>query len=620
MADLLAASTYVSQPPRTHWREIKRTRIVQTLASIRIGVTLLILIAMAMAVATIYEARHTRSEAQALFYQSAWFNGLLAALFINILAITLTRWPVTWRRFGFAVTHLGVLVVLGSALTTSRFGLEGQLRLVEQETTDRLTTADWVIAAESTGATVRTSEFPVPLNPFHPKRGLPRLIRAPGADIDLVVHDLLPNATWQRGYRRAEAGPPAMELSVLPDRHAEPLRYWVAPSAGSLTIGTLRVELLAAGSQANADALVQATGTSGTLHVTVADRNIPYDIEVVRNAPAPIGSTGLTLVITGYYPDAVVGEGRRLQTRSPQPNNPAIEFEIRGPKGAERRLAFARYPEFSRMHTRQSLYPAVETHYEFTAGDGDSVLRFGLAAGRLRYRLVDEDGNAHTGEAVPGQPLSEPALGLNLTVASLLEHAQPLDEPVPVTSDGSNDEPAARIAIRVGGSSREAWLGFQRPTVVALDGHSYRLTFRHREHRLPFAIRLDRFDRQTYPGTDQAAMFASHVTLTDPATGATHLETIQMNQPLRVAGYTFFQSGFERLGTRNASILTVSRDPGRWGVYIGFTLVSVGAIWMALAKRPGRAAPAAGPLIDVRGASPHRGLIPAGSLRHAKKE
>jgi cytochrome c biogenesis protein ResB len=114
------------------------------------------------------------------------------------------------------------------------------------------------------------------------------------------------------------------------------------------------------------------------------------------------------------------------------------------------------------------------------------------------------------------------------------------------------------------------------------------LALDHTAIRLPFSVRLDRFERETYPGTDQAAMFASHVTLTGDGIDGERTATIRMNQPLKFGGYTFFQSGFDRNPMRTVSILTVSRDPGKWAVYSGFCLVCVGVILMVIAKRRGR--------------------------------
>ncbi len=110
-----------ARPPT--WR-----KTCQFAGSPRIGLGLLVLIGVVMAAATVYEARHTREAAQALFYQAWWFGGLLAALAANILATTLARWPFGVRKIGFPITHLGVLVILGGALATNWFGLEGRLR------------------------------------------------------------------------------------------------------------------------------------------------------------------------------------------------------------------------------------------------------------------------------------------------------------------------------------------------------------------------------------------------------------------------------------------------------------------------------------------------------------
>ncbi len=90
---------------------------------------------------------------------------------------------------------------------------------------------------------------------------------------------------------------------------------------------------------------------------------------------------------------------------------------------------------------------------------------------------------------------------------------------------------------------------------------------------LPFSIRLDSFEIDTYPGTMRPAMFRSRVTVTDRELGTTFPAVIQMNQELTYRGVKFFQSSYQQSGGREMSILTVSRDPGKLIVFLGYFLL-----------------------------------------------
>lgn len=93
---------------------------------------------------------------------------------------------------------------------------------------------------------------------------------------------------------------------------------------------------------------------------------------------------------------------------------------------------------------------------------------------------------------------------------------------------------------------------------------------------LPFAVRLDSFEIDTYPGTRRPAMFRSRVTVTDHQAGITFPAVIQMNEPLTYRGWRLFQSSYQQQGGREMSVLTVSRDPGKLIVYIGYFLLMGG--------------------------------------------
>jgi cytochrome c-type biogenesis protein CcsB len=95
---------------------------------------------------------------------------------------------------------------------------------------------------------------------------------------------------------------------------------------------------------------------------------------------------------------------------------------------------------------------------------------------------------------------------------------------------------------------------------------------------LPFKVRLDAFEIDTYPGTRRPAMFRSRVVVLDPAAKGEQAAVIQMNQPLHYGGWSFFQSSYQIQGGREMTILSVSRDPGQAVVFLGYILLVAGMI------------------------------------------
>lgn len=118
------------------------------------------------------------------------------------------------------------------------------------------------------------------------------------------------------------------------------------------------------------------------------------------------------------------------------------------------------------------------------------------------------------------------------------------------------------------------------PLAVDIDGALWGIDLRKKRWQLPFTIQLDEFIHETHPGTRIAAAYISDVTKFED--GNEQKIRIQMNEPLRHAGYTFFQASF---GTRQGepdgelfSTFAVVRNPSdQWPLYsciiIGIGLV-----------------------------------------------
>jgi hypothetical protein len=79
-----------------------------------------------------------------------------------------------------------------------------------------------------------------------------------------------------------------------------------------------------------------------------------------------------------------------------------------------------------------------------------------------------------------------------------------------------------------------------------------------------------------YIGTDTAKNFASTVVLTDPSRKENREVKISMNDPLRHAGETFYQTEF--LPGDKGTVLQVVKNPGWLMPYISCGLVAAGML------------------------------------------
>ena len=117
---------------------------------------------------------------------------------------------------------------------------------------------------------------------------------------------------------------------------------------------------------------------------------------------------------------------------------------------------------------------------------------------------------------------------------------------------------------------------------IHLNGMDITLQYGAKVIALPFAVRLDKFELERYPGSMSPSSYSSWVTVNDE--GDKHFQYhIYMNHVLDYRGYRFFQSSYD--GDEKGSILSVNHDPGTLPTYIGYFMLAIGFLWSFLSER-----------------------------------
>jgi len=99
--------------------------------------------------------------------------------------------------------------------------------------------------------------------------------------------------------------------------------------------------------------------------------------------------------------------------------------------------------------------------------------------------------------------------------------------------------------------------------------------------QLPFKIKLQKFETKLYPESQIPSTYESLVEIDNG-----HLASINMNHPLSYKGFRLFQSSyFETSNGEYASVLLVSRDPGRLYKYLGSFLLLWGLVYYYIRKK-----------------------------------
>lgn len=118
---------------------------------------------------------------------------------------------------------------------------------------------------------------------------------------------------------------------------------------------------------------------------------------------------------------------------------------------------------------------------------------------------------------------------------------------------------------------------------LTLGGKKVSVQLRLKHYPLDFSLHLTRFVKNVHPGTDIPSSFESYADLTE--NGSARPVKVWMNNPLRHAGYTFFQASYAQAqGMANKSTFAVVTNPGRVMPYVSSLIVFGGLLLHFLIK------------------------------------
>ena len=132
------------------------------------------------------------------------------------------------------------------------------------------------------------------------------------------------------------------------------------------------------------------------------------------------------------------------------------------------------------------------------------------------------------------------------------------------------------------------------PQTVEIDGKKYELSLRFKRDYKPYAVTLLDVSKKDYAGTSTPRDYSSDVQVVDAAHGVDRKVHIWMNNPLRFAGDTLYQSNYANINGREVSTLQVVKNTGWMIPYVACMIVVVGLVphfgqaLVAISPAPGR--------------------------------
>ena len=573
--------------------------VIRALASLKLAVSLIIVLAAVIAVATILETKHGRQYSQWFVYHSSWFIGLLGLLGVSVFCAAYVRWP--WKRHqtGFVITHAGLLVLLTGWILTLWHGIEGDVVLREGESTNALmlsqrcqVTASWAERPNDPAYVFTFEGGPVDWKP--------------GTKLDIGSVDGMSVRVlnyYQHGQSverwtadDARRGGPLVRFQLEGPDGRRLIEHFLADQdyGAEIFVGPVAIRL----QRAISDAMVAdflhppegELGEKGTLTIYYGDRVQRASVDQNVGQAIDLGDSGARVELVQYLTNAKLDAAGQFQPVGEDLRNPLVELKVNlpGDERPYRQVAFAKSPllNFDGVYERECPVKFVYQHPKVNRATAIELLQAG--DGKLYGRTISEDKCKTHGEVTSGSRLNIEG-GFSFTATEYLPHARRDISFKAAKRHGDAGPPressAARVEIAVAGVKDALWLRrndpeFQTGTISTPDG---RLRVQFTSAQVPLRFSLELVDVQqevTRDGLRNGAC-SSMVRVIDKDHGVDEVRLILMNQPLSHNGFRFYQSRLHEAGHgKEASILHVVYDPGRRLKHAGSFLVCLGVATM----------------------------------------
>lgn len=586
-------------------------QVIHALGSLHLAVILLLTIALACAVATFTESSFSTRIAQHYIYKAPWFIGWLAVLCLNLMCVTLTRWPWQQKHWGFIITHYGIILLLIGAVIGRMAGFEGFMTIsTDQPAQGRVLIQESTVQMQSpVSGNIYGTPLPVEAVPPQPKR--PRLLAVPETDYKIEINDYA-----EQVMTRMELEPvspaidPALaaagvqltlrsammqqELPITLSAHNQAQRQhdlfglakleWIEatqsapvqpkPVRESQMVFSLNpTQPITESSAAPSGWRVELRGGAQARDFEVIARSSVYGevrwplVQVLQGAMALPGGQ-LELKAIGFWPHFVMRSGQPV-TLSAEPLNPALLVQI----------------------------------YSAPASTKPSLRLYADSQGQVHYQLLRAGLIQQQGLMPTNAPLVLGWADWQASLTTYLPSAQLVSKVVKVTTDPAREptgesRPGIRAALlnHQGERGEPQWILSGSSQNLRLGETVVPVGFGLRTLPLPFQVKLEEFTVPRYEGTDTPSNYISRLRFQDP-NGNTLEDEAKMNEPAMFPGglwrsalglnYKFSQASWNPQNLRETT-LQILYDPGWPCKWVGSLMICCG-IFTLFYLKPKRA-------------------------------
>ncbi|MHC4960291.1 MAG: DUF805 domain-containing protein [Planctomycetota bacterium] len=552
-------------------------------------------------------------------FEAWWFYMLLGLIAVNVIVGTFARAPWTARDFGVAITHAGILIVLGGALLDVLVAKEGYIHFVYgrpaaqisgkiQDDKNRVyhhlpfrvelkrfateyyhellvTRVDWSRRADGSAFPTDGGPHGTPFNVrqnFAIREGLPLTFE--GGEIEVVVHAYKPRVFVETDVVEKPEGPPAAQIAIYRDAAggrnllAGAAPTWLFADGGErshIELGDLRLEYLFAGSTAEYDSMLKKAPVpdNGSLVMRVGDEQERLRVMLGGKQTISLGGKSFQVEFNTIRSALADAENVNLDRRLQRSEEPVLWARINGRE--------IRIPRDDSAFTRDfKLLQGVEFRFDWPNPKDRgvfSIYRLLAADGRPPVLVqADYNGAASVHRLQRGSPVALTGRldGFYFDVTRALRNAaeqrairEVTDEQFLEKGGGGRDHLLAAWAdIEIKGPQ-----GTVRKEITPFDG--------------PVRYGDDGHGRPTYWfevfKTSMALDWFSVLTAVDHEGNELKSHNVQVNSPLRYGGYRFFQATAATTPDGlSVSGISVTYNPGVIFMYIGYYVLTLGVCYI----------------------------------------
>lgn len=526
------------------------SKFIRFLGSIKLAVPVLVAIASILVWATFYESKVGSLVVQQQIYKSPWFGALMFLLAVNLGISTLSRYP--WRgarKVGFALTHLGLIVLIAGSAAVIHLGVEGLLLVRTDQPANHLVRVEGeLLEVMDDQGQVQQAAVMV----------TPERVISPTQFAGLTLLDYNENSIETVEYREGDAqDEPAIRLVLSSDRMGQTFEQWLSPAADRIDLGPAQLELWQAADKSNlqqllADPTQAQSRPSGTLQMQLGEINTTFAIDELRRHDGSLDDATIHLV--NAWPDFRLDDHNQPITASQDWRNPAVEVELVQADHREHWYVFAQ-TGLDPILVGDAEQFDLSLSYQVPPPSATDYFRVVVANQQLYYAARSSQ-KFSSGPLAMDQIIQPGWADFQIALADWLPHAEMIQERFSAPP-GVEGVPALQVATADG---HRQWLPWGESALITEGSHALMTAFGPRMMALPFGIGLDDFIVERNEGSESVAMWTSQIRLENLEGGETQQRSVWMNHPTWYQGWKIAQASWNP-GDLNQSTLQIKREP-----------------------------------------------------------